>query len=459
MELTIQTGKKVKSLQVEQLCLFHQSKIIKAISPEHEIYYLIFHKDNYINGANSQSLQQGSYLQQAFTRGVCLSNNHPVLHELISNKTFPLVRFQLFNKKLAQQYSPIESSLILTYFDQFLPEEMTTDTLKQTYYDLRRNGKMSKAYQTIQILSNHRPDNQFSKDMRSHLDFQRYEEKYQNLDELQNIDSFTYERVCFQEPEYRDRLLSLYQEEDRTIDAFILHYDQLKRNFDQTDWHEVEQGLEKYSNEEQLYCYTELIKENPALLQVPVFANKLLTKATADFYIQFVLEDTFKLDELDHQLLITQLHDANPHLLAHYFNHPKDQLVQLTKDCSTKETEAIVLPFIKAFLMSKSISEVIEWLEPFHHYHKQLSFDAKLQTMQQLQEDPDQQGKLGELYVQFEQWEQAMNCFKWEVELNPTNLSIVRALIDLLKKTNNQQEAEAYQSLLIQTEKYRSIPF
>lgn len=455
MELTIQNGKKTTSLSINQLCLYQQSKIIEAISSNGDIYYLFFHKDTYIDSGKAQEIQLDSHLHHAFSRGVCLPADHPFINELIVNKTFPVIRLNQLDKKLSQQYAPTEAGLILSYFDQFLPEETTFKRLQHVYYDLRRNGKMLKAYKTLHILANHRENNIFCRDMLAHLDFQRFEEKFQNLSELKEIDRTTYEFTCFNTPAHIDQLLEIYQEENRVLDEWIIRIDQLKHQFNANHWQVINKALTKYSKEDQIACLTNMINTNPDLLKEHEVMDRLLTIAKPDTFVQLIMEHAIQLDQIDQTVLLNQLNNATPDLLAKYFNHENDQLLQLTKTSSIQETEAIITPFVTAFLATKSITDLISWLKPFHLHHKQFSFDHKLQDIKRLEDDPEQQYKLGELYLSFDQYDRAIDCFKWEVELNPSNLSAIQTLIQLLKKTHNATEANAYQALFIQTEKYQ----
>lgn len=73
--------------------------------------------------------------------------------------------------------------------------------------------------------------------------------------------------------------------------------------------------------------------------------------------------------------------------------------------------------------------------------------------MKQLEDDPDHQFELGELYLYFQQLEQSLDCFKWEMELNPDNTKPVQFLSKIYLELGKKEEANAYQQLLIQMQK------
>ncbi len=62
-------------------------------------------------------------------------------------------------------------------------------------------------------------------------------------------------------------------------------------------------------------------------------------------------------------------------------------------------------------------------------------------------DDPNEQLQLGEYYYQLDSFEKALDCFSWEMELNPDNPEPVRWLSKLYQKLDRPQEAKTYQNL------------
>ncbi|MFE7151569.1 hypothetical protein ACFVIJ_14440, partial [Heyndrickxia sporothermodurans] len=109
--------------------------------------------------------------------------------------------------------------------------------------------------------------------------------------------------------------------------------------------------------------------------------------------------------------------------------------------------------FIVLQLKEYDIDSVVKRLIPLKiimHAHPILE---KLQHIQKLANDPDQQLLLGELYYEFQQFDQAIDCFSWEMELKSIDPKPVKWLSKIYNEIGMEQEHRAYRQLYIDMQK------
>lgn len=457
MAIELLINKKEINVNATQLYLYKQSKIIEAVDQHNYYYYLVFYKDTYINSVKTDHIQLNSHIHQAFTQGIYINPDHPIIHHLTMNQKFPMIRFNQLYKKVQQDYSPIETALIFTFFDTFTSEGSSTQLLKKTFYDFRRNGKMLKAFQVLKLLAAHDSNNQFAKDMIENMQFQSYATRYQDYQQLVKIDPLYLESSCFSNLESDvclAHLFALFQSENRWIDALIIRTHILKSDFDQTQWKALQDSLVPFSLNEQINLLFDIYKQNEHASIEETLTSKLIGSSHHNDLVIFLMEHNYQPQEEQLDQIVYQLAKADPNVISSYFNTSNRRLIQLSKHLTAKQIETLITPFVKTFLNDYSISEVRDWFIPFHEDNHHFPIEQTLAKMNELQDDPDNQFLLGELYVSFDQSEKAIDCFKWEIELNPESTKPIQTLANLYKNMGNHTEAMTYQNLLIQMQKY-----
>ncbi|WP_157967344.1 MULTISPECIES: hypothetical protein [Paraliobacillus] len=457
MYIELQSNKKTINVTVKQLYLYKQSKVMEAFDEHNNYYYLVFYKDTYMNGMKTDHIKLNSHIHQAFTSGIRIDAEHPIIHHLTKNEKLPLIRFNQLYKKVQQDYSPIETALIFTFFDSFTAEGSATQLLKKTFYDFRRNGKMLKAFQVLKLLAAHDQKNQFAKDMLENMQFQRYATQYQDYEQLVKIDPLYLESSCFTNLENKialHYLLMLLHTENRWIDTLIIRTHLLKNKFEEMQWNALEQSLKTFTINEQITLLFDIYQSSQHADIEKALTNKLIGSSHHNDLVVFIMEHNYQPQENQLDQIVDHLTQADPKVISSYFNHSNQQLVQLSKHLTAKQIETLITPFIKTFLEDYSISEVRKWFTPFHEVEHHFSIEQTLTKMNNLQDDPDNQFLLGELYIKFNQFEKAIDCFKWEIELSPNSTQAIQALANLYKQLGNHTEAKTYQNLLIQTQKY-----
>src|SRR5690606_15630341 len=93
----------------------------------------------------------------------------------------------------------------------------------------------------------------------------------------------------------------------------------------------------------------------------------------------------------------------------------------LLRNATTVQSQKIITLLLPCLFENHPIEFVYNWLEPFHYQRTSLPIIEKLKTMNKIKEDPDQQHYMGELYYQLHLLPQAVDCFNWDLELNPSH--------------------------------------
>jgi hypothetical protein len=67
-----------------------------------------------------------------------------------------------------------------------------------------------------------------------------------------------------------------------------------------------------------------------------------------------------------------------------------------------------------------------------------------------LEEDPERMMELGDYYAEFQQYDKAIDCFFWEMELQPQNPIPVLRISKMYQQKGMVKEASVYQKIAAQ---------
>jgi tetratricopeptide (TPR) repeat protein len=116
----------------------------------------------------------------------------------------------------------------------------------------------------------------------------------------------------------------------------------------------------------------------------------------------------------------------------------------------TKQLEQKVFQFAEILLKEHDLKTVHEKLIPIEKIIPGLEVIRKISEMVELLEDPDRMMELGDYYAEFKQFDQAIDCFFWEMELQPQDPSPVRKISKMYQSKGMVKEAAAYQKVFAQ---------
>jgi tetratricopeptide (TPR) repeat protein len=114
------------------------------------------------------------------------------------------------------------------------------------------------------------------------------------------------------------------------------------------------------------------------------------------------------------------------------------------------QSEQKLIQLIGKLLETYDLQAVHEKLLPIQKSVPHSPVMQKMNKMITLLEDPDQMMELGRYYAEFKQYDEAIECFSWEMELHPNDPAPVSQLSKMYQKKGMVNEATAYQQLYTQ---------
>ncbi|WP_067726240.1 tetratricopeptide repeat protein [Oceanobacillus damuensis] len=452
-QFQIHSDKKNLTLTAEQLVFYKQSKVLEASDKNANHYYLIFYKNDFINGIKRNQIKLNSHVHQAFKNGIHFSGSHPLTtHLLKSQASLHCVSINQLYKTIQKSYPKIETALIISYFDSFTKAGSVEKLFKRTFYDFRRNGQNLTAYQLLKTSLNSGRDSKFVQDMMNDLQLQKYKTIYEDIKNVYENDPINFEAISFdvlaQEDAF-DLLIQLYSEQDRPLDELAIRTMRLNNKFSKSNLTAILQILSDFSMEDQI-LFLQSLKQTKAVKEQ--LMNVIMSSGNANAIVEFLMNASITPQQEHTETTIQAFEKADKEVLSSAFDRSGKRLLELCNN-EAHTLDRMVKPFVSAFLEDYQLNSILTWLNPFQAAGYHLPIERKLLKMAAMMEDPDQQFALGELYVQFQQLEKSIDCFKWEMEMHPEDRKPVTYLSKVYHQLGNKEEAAAYQQLLIQMNK------
>lgn len=436
MKCKIQIQQKQATLTVKRLIQYQNCQLIEAHGRSGQAYFLIFHKKRYINTIKISNLNQDSFIAAAIKHGFKITSPHHAIYSLVHEQTFSFVPPKRMLQTMSKNLKQLEQIIILSYFDQVIEQEIITNLFIECFRQHRRNGQLQLAFQVGSALKNYQPENQFANDMLTSLTFQDYQ-----LDEPEN---YSYN------PLNLDTLEAIYITDNYDLERSILATSQLVNGFSDHYWQLFLPTLTPFPDRIRAETLLELLRQQPSLIMNEEFSDTLLQDTDPKAYLEIVLAEKFP-----HQVkpitFINQLTQVDQATHLDIFKKYQASFIERIQPFSLEEKETVTRLIVESALKDHQIDEIIDWVTKIGD---QFSFTNQLLQIKELVDNPDQQEKLADIYQSFNYLAGAIECLKWEIELNPSNETLFKNLIDLLKKTDLNEEAEAYQEQRIHQMKY-----
>ncbi|SER58088.1 hypothetical protein SAMN04487944_106131 [Gracilibacillus ureilyticus] len=445
--ITFLHHKKPLKMNVMQLTLFKQAKIVELTDKNNQCYTAIFYKDKFINAKKLNAIKLHSFLKRALTNGIQYPSKHPLTRAFLSpDKKYRITTSNQMFQNLKDKYTDIEMLYVLSMFDNFLDQKKISALCKKIFYQYRRNGQMKLAFRTIVNYALVRPHDRFATDMLHHMDFQKYQETYSKYNQLVSnwTDSLYIEAVSadyLTSNAVINQLLQFYQKEERWFDSLSLRYQLFQTShppFSSTDLEQFETELKKLNNKDITESFwRELLKLDPASDRI---IRILSENDSNETIVSHALVTGEKMDlEVFEKALLT----AEGELLKQYKSQLFPYITSHYKSDQTK-MEKLIHYCTRKLLPHISITEILEHLSAV-----ELPVITKLKNMKQLEQNPDEQYALGEIYYHLEQYDKAIQCFEWEMELSPDDPKPLQYLQKSYYAIGDLNSAKDYQELLV----------
>ncbi|MFN7251568.1 MAG: tetratricopeptide repeat protein [Anaerobacillus sp.] len=452
--------KKPIRLEVERVSLYLQGQIIEAFTEKKEVYYLFFYKYNFLTAFKTTKLRRHSFIEHAFTKGFVFTHPHPFINALFSaNHPCQMVNVKSLLSKLEKRYTPHEKAFILTFFESFIPKKQLFTEIQSTFYEYRRNGQMFLGYQIVRVLMDFAPKNSWVKPLASDRSFTKYTEMYsENSGTLFSKDLIFSEKTLYakkQDERCFEQLVGHYENENRWIDLIALYLEKLTLTPKTNYYIPLKQLLKQHLSEgDSLMILENLSNDIPSFqpLQQDLFSI-YIDNEKIDAVLKMMNNPEFKLNNKQIELLgetLEQLdvsvHSLEPKMLNVLLNG----VINLFPD----RAEQLLTKYVVSLLKTHEITYIKTWLELFKENEQSRQLFEKLVTIERLNDDLDQMQTLGELYYEFKQWDKALECFSWEMELNPNECKPLQWLAKVYREKGMKHEADAYHQLCINLQKH-----
>ncbi len=428
--------------EVVQLTVYKQAKIVEATGQKNQSYYLFFYKDRYINAKKTTSIRLQSFLKNALQYGYTFTADHPLTKALLNEENaYRLTSNNQMVQKLTNKYNEIEMLYVLAMFDNYVNEKKIQALCKKTFYNYRRNGQLKKAFRILVNYGQVRPNDTFAKDMLHHFDFQKYKDQYQNLDQLtiEWSDPLYLESVYF-EQNFPDTviksIIEQYHIDNRKFDQLCLFY--MKCSSLQAVAKMDELAQELLTKQDQIRLWEQLLLEYPKPKEI---IEKLVKLNGYQAILRYYVHHNEAIE--DHDLFEKAIDSVSSEQLAKDYQPLLQTLLTLYKE-DAAQLERVLHLTIKKLLQHLPLNEIITSLQD-----TELPIMQKLKKMKKLTDNPDQQFALGEIYFDLEQYDQAIACFEWEMELTPDDPAPIQYLYKSYLAKGDKEQANTYKQLMV----------
>lgn len=442
--------------EVVQAAIFASFMAAEVQTELNEKYYLIFYKNTPIFGEQLEKVQKGSFIDKVLNEGIILDKKHPLLPVLIPSTALAIpAKSKLFNH-LKRNYSLLEIPCIAAALDSFFSPEQIAKLIDNIFFHYRRNGSFYKAFQSIHILSSLSPSlGKFNERLQSR-EYSSYSSFYttSSLSAIQKKDPLYAEFHCFmnrKNAEHSQMLEKIMNNEERYAEGLLLWMDD-KRNLTAESVKSQTELALKYiplENWIQALSYAEI---NPYkwVPEARTFIEGLMREGQYEKAAVYLFPFIEELPGEFHQVLNEIWKQVDAEFVSSHLDEFLLLHQQVAQENDPKQMEQKMLQLVTKLMEGHDLKTVCEKLKPIQMKFPHSIIIRKINKMAALIENPDRMMELGQFYADFNQYDQAIECFFWEMELNPADPAPVRLLCKMYQHKGMVNEASAYQQIYTQ---------
>jgi len=456
-EISIKDKKKLIKGTVLRAAIFARSKVIEVMTAESERFYLLYYKNSFIYGEKLEQIEKGSFIDKAFYEGIVNESPHPILSALIPNLTVTVPNKNKLFSQLQLHYSLQEVAYLATVLDSFFAKDQLIEILDKIFFHFRRSGKFLKAFQIMQILRDFAPALNSVKDRLDSHEFYSYHNFYDtsSLPSILKKDPLYVVLHCFKNrtnPEKRVLLEEILSQEESHVELLLVWLEKAQKD-----------SIEKYTEMALRFISMEDWILTLALANLNPFCDLPETKSVMEKMIQkgnhkeaaLYLFNFLSELPLDYEAILSSIWDysESEFVIAHL-----DEFITLLKQLhSVEKTEQKIFQLSVKLLEKHDLKTVHEKLLPIQKLFPNVKVINKINEMAKLVEDPDRMMELGDCYAEFHQFDQAIDCFFWEMELQPQNPIPVQKISKMYQHKGMAKEAAVYQKICAQLKQNKEV--
>ncbi|MFC0272916.1 tetratricopeptide repeat protein [Metabacillus herbersteinensis] len=433
-------------LEVKRMAIYHRMKIVELMNESQETVYLFFYKDQFLTGKEIK-MKKNSHLSKAFKHGIVFTSPHPLIDGFLrKDQVFQFKSTNLVFKALLKQYSQQEVALILSFFDSFLSKDKINEVMKKFFYDYRRNGQYRLAFQILMIVRLFDSKNTML-ELSNSLEYSKHKILYDlNDPTLQANDPLYAEIMSFKKranDPYFSNLQTTLAQEYRWMDVIAIYIDQITNGTIPTEQQFpafIKLISARFSEQDRIYMLSNL----------SIQSTKLQTELVK------LLENQARYEDAINVLIDDRTETSNVSIHGQLLNMLEKDTLQveqielenlstyLQNEQKLKNIEEILYSFIPKFLNKAELTDVHDWLQPLFQFDESLPILKTIQEMKTIKDDPDQQLTLGKMYHRLQQHQHAIDCFNWEMEMNPRDPEPVQWLTKVYLELGMVEESANY---------------
>ncbi|WML48586.1 hypothetical protein RCG23_00045 [Neobacillus sp. PS3-34] len=450
-EISIKDKKNIVKGHVNRAAIFARTKVFEVITAENESFYLIYYKNSLVYGDKLSKVEAGSFIDTAFHEGIVIEAPHPILTALIPNHSVSIPNKNKLFSQLQIHYPLDEMAYIATTLDAFFEKYELIKIIDRVYFDYRRNGSFIKAFQVIRMLNDFAPDFKSAKERFNSQEYNSYHDFYQSssLASILKKDPLFVEHHCFQNrthPEKRIFLENILRKQTCLAELLLL-------------W------LEKVQNTEPLDKYTDLalkfvtmkewifilgqMKINPyrQLPEAKPVIEKMVQEGKYETSALYLLQFIHDLPASYDPILTKVWENLSAGFVVSQLDDFLFMFQQPVHEEHTSQSEQKLFQLTVILLKEHDLKTVIEKLYPIQKLLPQSLVIQKVNKMLEMAEDPDRMMELGDYYAEFRQYDKAIDCYSWEMELQPQNPIPVKKISKMYQQKGMAEEAATYQKV------------
>ncbi len=455
-EISIKDKKHIVKGNVKKVAVFARSKVIEVITADQEKYYLIYYKNSFIYGTQLDRVEEGTFIDKACHEGIIIESPHPILSALIPQVPVTIPNKNNLFSQLQIHYSLQEMVYILTTLDSFFEKEQLIKIIDKVFFHFRRNGKFMKSFQVIQMLSDFSPTLKSAKERLASHEFSSYHDFYHtsSLPVILTKDPLFVELYCFKNrsnPNERIVLEEIVSKQDG-LDGLLLWLENAEKLREAPSIEKYTGIALRFVTMEEWMLILGQININPfqELPESKSMIKKMLETGNYEKAALCLLNFIDDLPVSYDAILRLIWENSDPKFVIAHLDEFIKLLQHLPHAEKTKQFEQKVFQFAEILLKEHDIKTVHEKLLPIQKVIPDLEVIRKISEMVELLEDPDRMMELGDYYAEFKQFDLAIDCFFWEMELQPQDPSPVRKISKMYQSKGMIKEAAAYQKVFAQ---------
>ncbi|MFZ7942944.1 tetratricopeptide repeat protein [Neobacillus sp. 19] len=452
-EISIRDKKIVEKGKVRRAAIFSRTKVIEVITADDENVYLIYYKNSLIYGAKLDKIEEGTFINKAFHEGIVIETSHPILTALIPHVSVSIpIKNKLFSQ-LQQHFSLQEVTYIATTLDSFFEKDQLIGMIDKIFFHLRRSGKFMKSFQVLQLLSDFVPSLKSAKERMASHEFTSYQNFYQSLDypSISQKDPLFVELHCFKNRSHSNErmvLENVLRKQDG-LTALLLWLENANRL-------QNPQTIEQYTDialgfitiEEWMLILGQL-RINPfrVLPDSKVILWNMINKGNYEQAASCLFKFVHDLPSSYDAALEIIWENCDAKFVLSHLDEFAPFLQHLSHTENTKQLEDKIFQIAVNMLNEHDLPSVHNKLLAIEKLYPQSGVMRKINEMIKLVEDPDRMMELGDYYAEFKQFDKAIDCFFWEMELQPQNPSPVQKISKMYQYKGLSKEAADYQKI------------